>query len=197
MKIVLASMSQARRRLLEAAGIAVTVDPARIDEEAITDAMLAEGATGAHIAETLAELKALKVSGRHHDALVIGADQLVWHDGRAISKRASLEAARAELEALRGKTHVLPTAVCVAKNGAVIWRHISEPRLTMRAFSDAALADYLARVGETVLRAAGAYEIEGPAIQLFAAIEGDSFTIQGLPLIELLGFLRDHGALPR
>ncbi len=186
----------ARRRLLGAAGIDAAVDPAALDEAEIRRAFRAEGSDALACAAALAEGKALKVSRRHPGALVIGADQILDCDGVWFEKPADIGAARDHLWALRGKRHMLATAVAVAVDGRVVCsrRHHS-PRLTMRRFSDAFLEEYLATAGEAVLSSVGAYQLEGPGVQLFAAVDGDYFSILGLPLLPLLAFLRDRGAV--
>lgn len=193
--LVLASASPARRRLLEAAGVAVEVLPAAVDEAALKASLRHEGAPAADAALALAELKAARVSGERPGALVAAADQILDCEGRWFDKPGTAAAAREDLRALRGRAHTLATAACVARDGTVIWRHASEPRLTMRAFSDAFLDDYLKRAGEEVLVSVGAYQVEGLGAQLFARIDGDWTAIQGLPLLPLLEFLRGHRAL--
>jgi septum formation protein len=195
--IILASASKSRASLLRAAGITVDIVPAHTDEESVKASMKTEGATAAQCAEMLAELKAVQVSQRHHEALVIGADQMLDCGGAWFDKPADMAGARQHLVNLRGKTHVLPTAVAVALNGARIWHHVALPRLTVRPYSDAFIDSYLAMAGTAVLSSVGAYQLEGPGAQLFSRIEGDFFTILGLPLLELLAFLREHEAAPR
>lgn len=195
--IILASASKSRANLMRAAGITFDIVPAHADEESVKVSLQAEGATAAQCAETLAELKAVQISQRHHEALVIGADQMLDCAGIWFDKPKDMPGARNHLLLLRGKTHVLPTAVCVALNGSRIWHHVAEPRLTVRDFSDAFIETYLTAAGTAVLSSVGAYQLEGPGAQLFSRIDGDFFTILGLPLLELLGFLREHGAVPR
>lgn len=194
--VLLASASRTRAELLRRAGIDCAVAPARIDEAAIKISLQAEGATADAAAMTLAELKAVKLSCQHGEVLVIGADQLltcgpVWFD-----KPPDLAHARAQLMALRGRAHCLHAAVCVALNGAVIWRHGEQATLTMRRFTDAFLDRYLVEVGELALQSVGAYQLEGLGAQLMAKVEGDYFAILGLPLLPLLDFLRARGAAP-
>ena len=190
--LILASASKSRATLLRAAGVAVEIIPAHTDEDSVKASLKAEDATAAQCAETLAELKAVQVSQRHDNALVIGADQMLECDGAWFDKPADMAGARDHLVNLRGKTHALPTAVAVALNGARIWHHVAVPRLTMRPFSDAFIDGYLALAGPAVLSSVGAYQLEGPGAQLFSRIDGDFFTILGLPLLELLAFLREH-----
>jgi septum formation protein len=193
--IVLASKSAARRAVLDGAGVAYEAATAGVDEDAVKTGMLAEGANARDIADALAELKAIKVS-RSRIAFVIGADQTLEFEGRLYDKAETLAEARARLQALRGKPHKLHSAVVVAKEGAPIWREVVTATLTMRDFSDAFLDDYLAHEGEAALGSVGCYRLEGPGVQLFSKIDGDYFTILGLPLMGLLDLLRRHGELP-
>lgn len=194
--VVLASASAARAALLDRAGVAFTVAPADIDEPAVRAALKKEGAAPEAIALVLAEQKAREVSARHAGALVIGADQLLVLEGRIFAKPADAAAARRQLVALRGRTHTLLSAFACLRDGEMVARGCPSARLTMRAFSDAFLDAYLDRVGAAVLASVGAYRLEGAGIQLFERIEGDYFTILGLPLIELLAALRGAGAVP-
>ena len=195
--IILASASVSRRALLENAGVPARCMAARIDEEEIKLALRQEQADAMAAAETLAELKACRVSQKEPEALVIGADQIltcgdVWFD-----KPADLDQAAGHLRALSGRSHKLLTCVCVARDGRRIWHHRDSAGLTMRHLSDGFIRSYLAAVGERALDSVGAYQLEGRGAQLFAKIEGDFFTILGLPLLPLLEFLRGHGAIER
>ncbi len=194
--VVLASASAARARLLERAGLEVVRDPAGIDEAAVKASFRQEGLDAASCAAALAEAKAVRVSARHAEALVIGADQILVHDERWLDKPRNKAEARAQLASLRGARHELVTAVVVAQNGAAIWRQVDSAFLYMRSFSDEFLSAYLATAGDEVLASVGAYQLEGLGAQLFARIEGDYFTILGLPLLPLLEFLRGHGVVP-
>jgi septum formation protein len=191
--LILASQSAARHALLAAAGIAVTARPARIDEAAVKQSARAEGQGPGETALLLAELKAARI--RDPDAIVIGADQLLTCEGAWFDKPEDVAAARDQLRALRGRAHVLHTAVVCHRGGQRIWQHVATPRLTMRDFSDAFLEAYLAIEGAQVTASVGAYRLEGPGVQLFAAVEGEHAAILGLPLLALLGFLRQHGVL--
>ena len=196
-RLILASASKSRANLLRAAGVSVEIIPANTDEDSVKASMKAEDATVAQCAEMLAELKALQVSQRTPGALVIGADQMLECEGQWFDKPKDLDGARQHLRTLRGKTHVLPTAVAVALNGSCIWHHVAFPKLTARAYSDAFIEEYMQMTGDAVLSSVGAYQLEGPGALLFSEIEGDFFTILGLPLLELLGFLREHRAVPQ
>ncbi|MDB5477149.1 MAG: Maf/YceF/YhdE family protein [Phenylobacterium sp.] len=192
--VVLASKSLARRAVLEGAGVPVEIAVAGVDEEAVKASMLAEGATPRDIADALAELKALKVA-RARPELVVGADQTLEFEGGLYDKVANLDEARERLKLLRGKPHRLHSAVVVARGGAPVWRELASATLTMRNFSDGFLEDYLATEGAAALGSVGCYRLEGPGAQLFSKIEGDYFAILGMPLLGLLEFLRQHGAL--
>jgi septum formation protein len=195
-RIVLASGSTTRARLLRNADIPFEVRPPHVDETAVKTSLLAEGATPQRVADVLAELKAVKVSQSEPDALVIGSDQVLAFEGDLISKCDSLAEARALLMRLRGKKHALISAVVLARGGAPIWRHVEKASLWMTGFSDKFLGDYLAAEGEDLLAGVGCYRIEGKGVQLFSRIEGDSFCIQGLPMLPLIAALREQGALP-
>jgi nucleoside triphosphate pyrophosphatase len=192
-KIVLASASASRQTLLTAAGIAFVAKPADIDERSIEAPLLAAGRGPDAIAMALAEAKALAVGAG--DALVIGADQVLSLDGRQWHKPADLSEARRQLAALGGRTHRLHTAVAAVRGQAVTWRHAETAAMTMRPMSAAVIDAYLAEVGERALSSVGAYQIEGPGIRLFDAIDGDYFSILGLPLLPLLRFLRENGTI--
>lgn len=193
--IVLASASAARRDMLARAGVTFVVDTAPVDEAAVKDAMRVETDNPARVAEVLAELKATRVSARHPGAIVIGADQMLECERAWFDKPADRAAARAQLVALRDKTHRLVSSVVAVRDGQRLWHHTDSARLTMRRFSDAFLDDYLDRAGDGVLSSVGAYQLEGLGAQLFLAVEGDHFTILGLPLLPLLDFLRENGVL--
>ena len=190
--VILASKSAARAQVLGAAGVVFETVGAGVDEAAVKQEL--SGATPRDIALALAERKAVAASeGR--SGLVIGADQTLDLDGRLFDKAETMDEARGRLAMLRGRTHQLHSAVAVAKYGAVIWRDVPAATLTMRDFSDAFLDAYLSRHGEGLLGSVGCYRLEDDGVQLFEAIDGDYFTILGLPLMGLLGLLREQGAL--
>lgn len=195
--VYLASASLTRRLMLERAGIGCITEAAALDERAIKDAIRADGGTPDDAALALAELKAQKISDRHGGALTIGADQILSCAGRWYDKPDDIATARQHLLALQGQRHQLHTAVAVIKDRRRIWHHNETATLTMRPFSETFLDSYLAEEGDSLLSSVGAYRLEGLGAQLFSAIEGDYFTILGLPLLALLEFLRDHGVLRR
>jgi septum formation protein len=196
--VILASASPARSRLLRAAGVEVTQRPAAIDEETVRAALQAEGVAPGAAAVALAELKAQRISGEAPaGALVLGADQILSCEQRWLGKPADLAEARAQLERLTGRRHELATAVVAFRNGARIWHQLSIARLWLRACSGNFLDSYLSAIGEAALASVGAYQVEGLGAQLLARIEGDQFAIQGLPLLEVLEFLRAQGVLAR
>jgi septum formation protein len=194
-RLVLASASSARRRLLEAAGLAFEVLPADVDEAGIKQRAGAAHAAPQAIAEMLAKAKAEAVGVRRPDCVVIGADQVLALEGVIFDKPQDLEAAREHLARLRGKVHMLHTAAALAVDGKSVWSGVEQARLAMRPFTDAFLAGYVAGAGPGICRSVGAYEIEGRGIQLFERIDGDHFSIIGLPLLPLLGELRRRGVL--
>lgn len=196
--LILASRSAARAAMLADAGVPFTAEAANVDEDAAKAALLARGLSGRDIADALAELKALKVSQRHPQALVLGSDStVVTADGALIDKASSREKAHAQLTALAGTTHQLHSAAVAARGGTVLWRQVDTARLTMRAFSPAFLDAYLDAEWPTVGGCVGGYRLEGPGVQLFSRIEGSHFTILGLPLLHLLEWLRSVGEMAR
>lgn len=195
MSLVLASASLSRAAMLREAGLEFEIRPARVDEDEIKRSLQAEGASPRQAAEALAELKAHRASGGDGDSFIIAADQMLACDGLWYDKPADLAQARAQLLSLRGKTHELTSAVVLARGGSVIWRHIDSAKMTMRDFSDGFLDAYLAQAGDTVLGSVGCYRLEGLGVQLFSRIQGDFFTILGMPLLPLLDVLRENKVL--
>jgi septum formation protein len=193
--LILASRSAARRRLLEAAGIPIELCPADLDERALEGNAVPQSPTA--VAALLAREKAAMVAKAHPDRLVLGADQTLALGAKRFSKSPDRLAARAQLQALRGRTHELHAAIAFVQDGAVVFEHVETARLTMRAFSDDFLDRYLDTVGDAVLASVGGYQLEGLSVQLFESIEGDYFTILGLPLLQALDFLRRQGCLAR
>lgn len=193
--LVLASTSRTRATLLRSAGLAFDTAAPGVDEESVKEAAKAEGISADDAALLLAELKARRISERVPGAVVIGADQILVAEGRWFDKPADRSAAAAQLAALSSKPHSLVTAVLCMRGGVVLWRHVAKPRLVMRNLSPAVIEAYLAAAGDTVLASVGAYQVEALGVRLFAAIEGEHAAILGLPLLPLLGFLRQHGAL--
>ena len=193
MALVLASGSRIRATLLANARLDFTVDPATVDERAVEAPLLEAGFPPEDIAQVLAEAKALDVAGRRLQDLVIGADQVLGLGNARFTKPADMEAARRQLLDLSGKTHELHSAVVLARGSEVLWRHVSTARLTMRALTPAEIGRYLALAGDAVLSSVGCYQLENVGVRLFERIDGDYFTILGLPLLPLLGELRALG----
>lgn len=191
--ILLASASPIRLTLLQNAGLSVTAQPARIDEEAVRASLEAEQATPRDVADTLAELKARKLADKNPEALVLGCDQVLAFKQQVWAKPESRDQARAQLQTLRGETHQLLSALVLYHRAEPIWRHVGQARLTMGQFSDSYLDAYLDRNWPQVASSVGAYQLEGEGIRLFSSIEGDYFTILGLPLLPLLSYLSLRG----
>ncbi len=194
-RLILASASPSRAAVMRQAGLPALSEPAQIDETEIKSGLEAEGAGAREIAETLAELKAQKISRRRPGAIVVGADQILECEEVWFDKPIDLDQAAAHLRSLSGKTHRLISAVCVVRDSVRLWHHIAEARLTMRPLSEDFIKDYLAAVGPVALTSVGAYQLEGLGAQLFTRVEGDYFTILGLPLLPLMDFLRNHGVI--
>ena len=193
-QVILASGSPFRRQMLENAGVAITVVPADVDEAAIRAALQDDNPDiePQDVAEVLARAKAEQVSAMHPGAFVIGADQVLACGGEIFAKPPTISDARSQLIRLRGLAHSLPTAAVIAIDGATVWSHLDEPILTMRPVSDNFLDKYLASEGNAVRETVGGYKLEGLGAQLFESIEGDYFSIIGLPLLPLLGELRSR-----
>ena len=190
-RLILASGSAVRARLLTNAGLAIEIVPSNVDEDDIK--RVNEGIAVEQLAMILARAKAAEVAARNSDALIIGADQILDCDGARFDKPKDRVAAAAHLSAFRGRTHRLITACTVHRGLEEIWHYTAIPQLTMWDFDDAFIADYLARAGDSVLTSVGAYLLEGLGSNLFEKIEGDYFSILGLPLLPLLAFLRTQG----
>ncbi|WP_308916274.1 Maf family protein [Jannaschia sp. LMIT008] len=191
-RLTLASASATRARLLEAAGIPVTIRPARLDEEAVKLSLSAEDASARDVADTLAEMKATKgaVPG-----LCLGCDQVLTHGHVLLSKPRDRSDAVTQLYGLRGKQHRLLSAAVIAEDGRPVWRHVAEVRMTMRPLSDAYVANYVERNWNEIRHAVGAYQLEAEGARLFDRVEGDYFAVLGLPLLQVIGFLADRGVV--
>jgi len=192
-RLILASKSAARRAMLADAGVAFSVQVADVDEDAVK--AIHDPADAAGLAVELARVKALAVSRHDGDAWVLGADQTLGFDGGLVSKAASLAEARDRLAAMRGKVHQLHSGAALARNGQIVWSGVDTATLRVRDFSDAFLDAYLAAEGEALLHCVGSYRLEGMGSQLFEAVEGDYFTVLGLPLWPVLAELRRAGVL--
>lgn len=192
-RLILASKSAARRAMLADAGVVFSVQVADVDEDAVKAAH--DPADAAGLAVELARVKALAVSRHHDDAWVLGADQTLAFDGGLVSKADSLDAARARLMSMRGRPHHLHSGAALARNGQIVWSGVDTATMRVRAFSEAFLDAYLAAEGEALLACVGSYRLEGMGSQLFEAVEGDYFTVLGLPLWPVLAELRRAGVL--
>jgi septum formation protein len=195
--MILASTSPTRLAMLRAAGLDPTPIAPRVDEATIRDALVAEGAHPRDIADALAEMKARKVAEKHPTDLVLGCDQVLALDRQTFAKPETPDDARAQLRALRGKTHKLLSALVVYEDAEPVWRFVGEARLTMHDFSDAYLNDYVDRNWESIRHSVGCYKIEEEGVRLFSAITGDHFTILGLPLLPLLAWAGNRGMIAR
>lgn len=194
--LLLASASPIRLQLLRNAGLEVTAQPARIDEDAIRQGLQADAASPRDIADALAEMKARKLAEKNTDTLVLGCDQILAFKGRVFSKPETPDEARSQLSEFRGQTHQLISALVLYDDGKPIWRHMSEAKLTMRPLSDSYLDDYISRNWQSLRESVGGYKLEEEGIRLFFTIEGDYFSILGLPILPLLGYLGTRGFIP-
>lgn len=195
--IILASGSQIRADLMRNAGLSFDILVAKIDEESIRESLLAEQASPRDVADALAEMKALRVADRNPSSLVIGCDQILSLQGKCLSKAKTKAEARVQLSELRGVQHNLLSAVVVFGEGKPLWRHVGQVRLRMRDFSDTYLDDYLDRNWDSVQHAVGCYKLEEEGVRLFSSVQGDYFSVLGLPMIELLSYLTQRGTLPK
>lgn len=193
---ILASGSRVRHELLTNAGVAHEVEVPRIDESMIKEALIAEQAPPRDIADTLAELKARKISEKHPAALVLGCDQVLDHHGVLLSKPADPEVAIAQLQGLAADRHSLLSAAVLCEGGKPIWRHVGQVRLRMRPLSDGYLRDYVDRNWDSIRHVVGSYKLEEEGARLFTNIEGDYFHVLGMPFLELLNYLTLRGDLP-
>lgn len=190
--LVLASGSRIRAEILRNAGLEFEIKKSGVDEDLLKESMRASGASPKDQAEALAEMKAVKVS-METPGLIIGADQMLSLDNEGFDKPTTRGEASERLKLFSGRQHILECAVVIAQNGAPIWRHIERPKLTMRDLSEEFIADYLDRIGDAAFESVGAYQLEGLGVQLFSTIEGDYFSILGLPILPLLKYLRERG----
>lgn len=196
-QLILASGSTIRAQMLRNAGIAFSVQTARVDEEAIKRSLLAENAAPRDIGDTLAEMKARKISDKHPDALVIGCDQVLDLKGELLSKPNTPQDALDQLKALRGNRHQLLSAAVIYERGKPIWRHVGQVRLRMRESTDAYLESYVERNWDSIRHAVGAYKLEEEGVRLFSGIDGDYFNVLGMPLLELINFLTLRGVIEK
>ena len=195
MSLLLASGSASRKALLTAAGVVFTADPADLDEAALVTELAAQGVDAAGVAGALAQHKALAVSRRHPTRTVLGGDSVIAFGGEFLSKCAGMQDARLLLQRLSGQTHLLVSAAALARDGALLWTHASPCQMTMRTLSPQFLEDYLVQEGPAILSSVGCYHFEGRGAQLFAKVEGDYFSVLGLPLLSVLAQLRKEGLL--
>ena len=189
MKIILASKSGVRKKILEKNNVSCTVVPANVDEEQVKDSLLAVGANPMLISKNLAELKSIKVSGKYPDQLVLGADSVISLDNKLINKPSSREEGLQILKKLNGSKHYLITSVCISKNGAMVWNFTDQSELKMKQFSENELTNYLSKISTEILLAYGVYQIEAGGLELFETIKGDRDAIMGLPIKQVIKYI--------
>ncbi|MGJ8546138.1 MAG: Maf family protein [Sulfitobacter sp.] len=195
MSIILASGSAIRHQLLTQAAVAHEVILPRIDEESVKQALQAENAAPRDIADTLAEMKARKISEKHPEALVIGCDQVLDLNGQMLNKPETPQEARDQLIQMSGNRHILLSAAVICQAGKPLWRHIGQVRMLMRQSSDTYIDSYIEKNWDQIRHCVGAYQLEGEGVRLFTKVEGDYFHVLGLPLLELLAYLTLRGEL--
>ncbi|HBS48586.1 MAG TPA: septum formation protein Maf [Rhodobacteraceae bacterium] len=193
--LILASGSAIRAEMLRNAAVPFEIEHPRVDEATVKSAMISEGAPPRDIADALAQMKARKIAGRRPEALVMGCDQVLEFGGTLISKPADPGAALAQLQAMRGQRHMLLSAALIYENAEPVWRHVGLVRLQMREASDAYLRDYVARNWDSIRHSVGAYKLEEEGVRLFTRIDGDYFTVLGMPLLQVLNYLTGRGVL--
>ena len=191
-KIILASKSKVRKKILDDQDILNEVKPSNVDEDVVKLSLLKEKASPETISKSLAELKANKISGKYIDNLVLGADSVIDLDGKLISKPSNREEALEILKKLNGKKHYLISSVCISKNGSMVWNHTDKAALTMKKMSEDELKDYLAKISDEALYAYNVYQIEGEGRNLFSKIEGNENTIMGLPVEKIKKYLNNY-----
>ena len=191
-RIILASKSEVRKKILLENGISCSVEPSRVDEDVIKESLLKEGATPEIISKNLAELKANKISNKNPNELVLGADSVIDLDGEIVSKPKSREEALNILKKMSGKSHFLISSVCISKKGNMIWNYTDKAELVMKKFNDSELKNYLSKISDKNLYAYNVYQIEGEGKKLFSKINGDKNTVMGLPITKIKSYLQEH-----
>ena len=191
-RIILASKSEVRKKILLENGISCSVEPSKVDEDVIKESLLREGATPEIISKNLAELKANKISNKNPNELVLGADSVIDLDGEIVSKPKSREEALNILKKMSGKSHFLISSVCISKKGSMIWNYTDKAELIMKKFNDSELKNYLTKISDKNLYAYNVYQIEGEGKKLFSKINGDKNTIMGLPITKIKSYLQEH-----